>query len=190
VGDGDEAIDVKTVEIVEDLVEQARQRDPDAWEALYRRAHPRLLAFAGRRLGAEDARDAVSETMTRAVASIGRYERRNAGFEGWLFGILRNVIRDIQRRQRRRPTAPLSDEPVGGAPDPLAVALRVEEADAMRAAFARLRPADRELLELRVVAGLPAEEVAVALGRRAGAVRMAQARALERLRHLLGEDER
>ena len=55
------------------------------------------------------------------------------------------------------------------------------------AAFARLRPEERDLLELRVTAGLDAEEVATVLGKRPGAVRMAQARALARLRTFLEE---
>ena len=55
----------------------------------------------------------------------------------------------------------------------------------MRAAFERLGDEDREVLELRVVAGLSAEEVGNVLGKRAGAVRMAQSRALERLRREL-----
>jgi RNA polymerase sigma-70 factor, ECF subfamily len=52
----------------------------------------------------------------------------------------------------------------------------------VRVALLRLAPEERELLELRVQRGLSAEEVGVRLGKRAGAVRMAQARALQRLR--------
>ena len=46
---------------------------------------------------------------------------------------------------------------------------------------------EQELLELRVVGRLSAEEVGEVIGKRAGAVRMAQARALSRLRSLLEE---
>ena len=42
------------------------------------------------------------------------------------------------------------------------------------AAFATLDPDDQEVLELRVVAGLSSEEVAAALGKRPGAIRIAQ----------------
>jgi len=52
-------------------------------------------------------------------------------------------------------------------------------------AFATLGPDDREILELRVVGGLDAEEVGLVVGKRAGAVRMAQSRALARLRAAL-----
>jgi RNA polymerase sigma-70 factor (ECF subfamily) len=65
-----------------------------------------------------------------------------------------------------------------------------EEAAAVRAAFAQLKPADRELLELRVIAGLSADDTAVALGKRPGAIRMAQARALARLRKALLRQQR
>ena len=58
-------------------------------------------------------------------------------------------------------------------------------ARAVRAAFAKLGPADQEVLELRIMAGLSADEVAQTLGKRPGAVRMAQNRALGRLRALM-----
>ena len=58
----------------------------------------------------------------------------------------------------------------------------------MRRAFTRLGVNDQELLELRVVAGLSSEDTAAALGKRPGAIRMAQVRALARLRRILEED--
>jgi RNA polymerase sigma-70 factor (ECF subfamily) len=70
----------------------------------------------------------------------------------------------------------------GTQSSPLEHVLHNEEAAKVRDAFARLQPADRELLELRVVAGMSYEDVAVALGKRPGSVRMAQSRALSRLR--------
>jgi len=51
----------------------------------------------------------------------------------------------------------------------------------------RLPDAQREVLLLRVVAGLSAEQTAAAVGSTAGAVRLAQHRALARLRQLAVE---
>jgi RNA polymerase sigma-70 factor (ECF subfamily) len=171
------------------LVEAARAGDPAAWEALYRRAYPRLLAYARRRLDSDQARDAVSETMARAVANVGRYRTMpgSGGFDGWLFGICRYVVLDAQREAGRRGYA----EPEEGVfdPDPSERLVSADEATAVRQAFARLSDADRELLELRVLGGLSAEESALALGRRPGAVRMAQSRALARLRQHLAAVE-
>ena len=57
------------------------------------------------------------------------------------------------------------------------------------AAFALLPDRDRELLELRVVAGLSSDEVASILDMQPGAVRTAQARALDKLRAVLARSE-
>lgn len=163
------------------LVDAASRGDAGAWEQLYLSLYPRLLAYARRRLDDEQAKDAVAEAMARAVASIGGFSWRGSGFEGWMFTILRHVITDKHRRLgRERRFVP---EQVGSDDRDLGAGLiEAEEATAMRAAFARLGAADQELLTLRVVAGLSSEAVAEVLGKRPGAVRMAQARALGRLR--------
>jgi len=171
-----------------ELVDRAGRSDSEAWEALYRRAYPGLLAYASRRLDAERARDAVAETMARAVAGISKFERRPGGsFDAWLYGILRHVVVDAHRARGRDATR--KDEVEPSRAGPLDHVLAGEEARALRAAFGRLGDEDREVLELRVVAGLSAEEVGKVLGKRAGAVRMAQSRALERLRRELERDQ-
>ena len=166
------------------LVRRARAGDADAWEALYRHAYPRLFAFARRRLAtADEAEDAVSETMVRAYDRISDFRWRAGGFEAWLFVICRNIVFEANRRRGRLiPTLDAFPEPL---PEERVIA--DEEAAGVRAAFARLSPEERELLELRVVGGLAAKQVGRLLGKRAGAVRMAQSRALERMRVLMEE---
>jgi RNA polymerase sigma-70 factor (ECF subfamily) len=174
------------------LAERAQAGDGDAWEDLYRLAYPRLMAYARRRLTGDAAVEAVSETMTRAVAAVDRFVWNGAGFEGWLFGILRHVVLDAQRAAGRRPAMADADRALttrpSPEPGPLDQLVSDEEGRAVRAAFERLGPADQELLELRVVGGLSAEDVGKALGKRPGAVRMAQNRALARLRVLMREE--
>lgn len=72
-------------------------------------------------------------------------------------------------------------------PGPLEQLLDGEEQQALRVAFERLAPGDQEVLELPLVGGLSAAGATQVLGRREGAVRMAQSRALVRLRRLLEE---
>ncbi|MGH9097052.1 MAG: RNA polymerase sigma factor, partial [Acidimicrobiales bacterium] len=173
---------------VHDLVERARRDDEQAWEALFRRAYPKLLAYASRRLPTqEQAKDAVGETMTRAVASIDRLRNEGGGFDAWMYGIMRHVVVDAQRLLSREGPGLIPDAADAG-PLPGDRALDREDAAEVRRAFELLSPADQELLELRVVAELSTDEVATVLGRRPGAVRMAQSRALTRLRAFLGEE--
>jgi RNA polymerase sigma-70 factor (ECF subfamily) len=170
------------------LVARAREGEPAAWEALYRHLYPRLLAYAERRLDREAARDAVSEAMARAVARIKRFTWNGAGFDAWVFAILRHVVTDAQRAAWLRAPVAEPDEAPSSAPGPLDCLLGAEASSAVRAAFEQLCPCDREVLELRVVAGLSSDEVAAVIGKRPGTVRMAQARALDRLRELLEQE--
>lgn len=173
------------------LVNQARRGDNGAWEALYLRSYPRLLSYARRRLGDDDtARDAVGETMARAVRGLAKFRDDGAGFDAWLSGIIRHVVLDLQRAAGRRP---VSDDPLperaSSDPGPEDHLARDADAAAVRLAFGLLSEADRELLELRVVLGMTSEEAAKVLGKRPGTVRMAQARALTRLRSHLQDRE-
>jgi RNA polymerase sigma-70 factor (ECF subfamily) len=174
----------------EGLVERARRGDQEAWAALYTSVYARLVSFAHRRLGNADlARDAVSETMARAVTKIDTYVGTDDGFAPWLFGICRHVVVDTQR-QTYRPLPPgLLRSDVDG-PGPAEIIIDAEEQAQVRAAFNRLDPDEQELLELRVVGGLSSAEVAAALGKQPGTVRMAQMRALGRLRTFLEEASR
>jgi RNA polymerase sigma-70 factor (ECF subfamily) len=168
-----------------DEVARLRHRDPAAWEEMFRRLYPAMLLYAARRLATGDeASDAVAETMARAIAAIDRFDERGPGPDAWLFGILRHVVLDAQRhRYRHEEELPVTQlEDTGDHADALVVD---EEHAAVRDAFSRLTEKEKELLELRVVAGLSSEEVASVLGMRPGAVRMAQVRALTRLRRLL-----
>ena len=163
--------------------------DPDAWETLYRRVYPRLFAYARRRLGTdEQAEDAVSEAMTRAMHRIDDVHLDPCRPR-------RLAVRDRAQRRARdlsRRAAHDADRPPGAAaqagaqrrpaPDPPDRVVGDEERRLLRLAFGRLTEDDQEVLEPRVVAGLDAQAVGEVTGRRAGAVRMAQSRALARLR--------
>lgn len=170
------------------LVDRAAARDPDAWEMIFRRSHGPLYSFAVRRTASSQAaEDAVSETMMRALERIGRFTWRDGGFDAWLFGIMRNVVLEGYRRDARTRKDRTFRPEIAPSDEPLDALLGDEEATAVRAAFARLDDDEQEVLELRVVAGLSSDDVGRVVGKRAGAVRMAQTRALTRLRALLEE---
>jgi RNA polymerase sigma-70 factor (ECF subfamily) len=178
-------------DVTTELVARACAFDPDAWAELYERAHRVLFGYAYRRLGAvEAAEDAVSETMTRALQTVGRREWNGAPPEAWLMGIMRNVVYESWRRTARDDRAVTLPVPVADTPA-IDLVIADEDAAEVRRAFGKLSPEDQELLELRVFAGLSADEVGSILERRPGSVRMAQHRAIARLRAMLpGADGR
>lgn len=146
-----------------------------------------MMNYALRRLSNVDvARDAVAEAMARVVATRDRLAQAVTP-EAWCVGILRNVVADVHRhayRERERS----AESPMTTHPDASERLELNDEHQAVRAAFDRLDEYDRDVLHLRVIAGLSSEEVAVVLETSPGAVRMAQSRALGRLRQLMGEE--
>lgn len=168
------------------VVSRAR-RDRREFAALYDRYVEAVYRYCHRRLGErEAAEDATSLVFAKALAGLPRYRERS--FRSWLFTIAHNVITDALRR--RPPERPLLDatEVADGSPSPEDAALAAEEARSVWALPARL-PADQaRMVELRL-AGLNDAEIARVLGRSHGAVRVAQCRALKRLRTMLGVTE-
>ncbi len=114
-----------------ELVSLAIDGIPDAWEQLYRRSYPSLLAFARRRLPTDQASDAVAETFLRALTDLRRFDGQPGGFQPWLFGIVRHVIADAYRNRARHRRLARRDEPlVDLASEPLEAVLDGEEATA------------------------------------------------------------
>ena len=123
------------------------------------------------------------------LTALPRYVDQGRPFAAFVYGIAGHKVADAQRagfRDRSDVTAALPERADEG-PGPEAMAVAAAEATSAVALLDQLPPAHRELLLLRVVAGLSAEETGAALGMSPGAVRVAQHRALARLRALAAE---
>jgi RNA polymerase sigma-70 factor, ECF subfamily len=167
-----------------DLLAAARRREPSALAALFRAHHPSLLRFL-RALERSAADDLAGEVWLAVAQRIHTFHGDERAFRAWVFRIARNRLADHRRRGSRRRTDPSPPEQFEqrAAPDDPAtlVAERLEAQEAVDRLIAAL-PADQaEVVLLRVVAGLTADEVAGITGRSVGAVRVIQHRALKRL---------
>ena len=173
------------------LAARAVTGDPRATEQLLtevrRMVHRYARARLGRYRGAQDAADdAAQEVCIAVLSALPRYEDRGVPFEAFVYGIAARKVADVQRAAMRRPqpTAEVSEGP-DTDPGPEDLALAADDAARLRALLDRLAPAQREILTRRVAAGWSAEETGRALGMSPGAVRVAQHRALNRLRALV-----
>jgi RNA polymerase sigma-70 factor (ECF subfamily) len=180
------------------LVEAAK-RDPDRFDALYRRYLSRVYSYAYYELGDHHAaEDATEATFVSALTNLSRFEERARPADGegastfrvWLFQIARNEVAGERRRARRRPVEPIGETLV---PDPLDVesdAVRRDEARAAWRAVGRLPGERRQAMVLRFVDELSTAEIAGVLGRSEGAVRVLIHRALKSVARDLGASER
>jgi RNA polymerase sigma-70 factor (ECF subfamily) len=152
--------------------------------------HRYCRARLGRMPGSEHAAEDVAQEVCIAVLSaLPRYEDQGRPFEAFVFAIAGRKLADVHRGAARTPvpTDELPDHPDQEGAGPEAQLLRRTEADLAHELLGQLPAHLRELLVLRVAVGMSAEETGNALGMSAGAVRVAQHRALTRLRTLATE---
>ena len=171
------------------VVEAARDGSRWALAALYRDVQPGLLAYLRARHRAE-AEDLASEVWVSVAAGLTRFQGDESGFRGWVFTIARRRLVDARRRTARRPSEPVPDHVLArlsGGRDPEGEVLGRAEYEDVLAHLPTLPKDQQDVVLLRVVAGLTVEEVGIALGKRAGTVRVLQHRALRRLAGILGE---
>ena len=133
--------------------------------------------------------DVAQEVCIAILSALPRYRDMGRPFASFVFGIASHKVADAVRNAVRSamPTEDLPDGPDDG-PGPEETVIAYIEAQRARALLRRLPEHQRELLILRVVTGLTAEETGNVLGMSAGAVRVAQHRALARLRAMADEE--
>jgi RNA polymerase sigma-70 factor, ECF subfamily len=161
----------------ETLVVRAARGDRAAFDALVPGRLDRCYRIAWSILQNEaDAADATQEAFVSAWRTLPRL-REVAAFDGWLNRIVANASYTVLRRRKRmrevRP-AEITDDPGGDVeapPDHVTESDLYVERDAVRRAFDRLRPAERQILVLHHVDGRPVAEIARSLGVPAGTVK-------------------
>jgi RNA polymerase sigma-70 factor (ECF subfamily) len=163
-----------------------------ALAALYREFHPGLLRYL-RAQEPNDGEDLVSETWLDAVAGLDRFEGDEWAFRRWLFTIARRRLIDHRRRRERLRRTSTSLDAFGQRPGPddtEAAALAANDTEVALARIAALPPGQAEVVLLRVLAGFEVADVAKIVGKKPGAVRVLQHRALQRLAEQLAPDGR
>jgi RNA polymerase sigma-70 factor (ECF subfamily) len=133
--------------------------------------------------------DVAQEVCIAVLSALPRYQDMGRPFASFVFGIASHKVADAMRNASRLaiPTEDLPDGP-DDQPGPEETVVAYIEAERVRALLARLPVHQRELLVLRVLAGMTAEETGNTLGMSPGAVRVAQHRALARLRAIALEE--
>jgi RNA polymerase sigma-70 factor, ECF subfamily len=166
------------------VLHAARAGETWAYTALYRMCAPKVLGFVRSR-GVDDPDGVVNEAFLGAFRGLSAFEGDESAFRGWVFAITRNKVADAHRRRarRREDPEPLDAELVGGdteqeAHDRMSGAWVVETLSSLTAD-------QRDVLLLRVLAGLTIDEVARAMRKRPGAIKALQHRAVRALRKQL-----
>lgn len=181
-----------------EVVAAAVAGEGPAVDALLAYVHPLALRYCRGRLvrlpgGARHhVDDVVQEVCVAVLCALPRYRDEGRPFEAFVYGIAAHKIADLQRAAMRGPgSTVIPPDDLPETPDeslgPEERALLSSDAAWIKELLSNLPARQRELVLLRVAAGLSAEETGEVLGMSPGAVRVAQHRALSRLRALAEE---
>lgn len=165
-----------------DLVERAK-RDPRQFGALYDRFFQQIYRFVYSRVREQTAaEDVTSEVFMKALKAMPRYQDTGRPFAAWLYQIAVNAIADRYRTQRpAQPLEDFHDLSVAG-PSLDDVAARRDEVRRIWALVEELPQQQRIALVLKFQEDMKIEDIAVAMGKTPGAVKLLIHRGVTRLR--------
>ena len=173
-----------------ELVHRTQAGDAEAFGLLYDRYVDVVFRFLLHRVADRAlAEDLTSETFVRALRRIEQLSFQGRDVGAWLITIARNLVLDHVKSSRYRlevPTADMRDaDRVTDGPED-AVLQGLTHATVLEG-VRQLSADQRECVELRFLQGLSVAETAAAMGRKDGAVKALQSRAVRRLAQLLPE---
>ncbi|MCC8248513.1 sigma-70 family RNA polymerase sigma factor [Saccharothrix luteola] len=177
-------------EDLEDEVRAAVAGDRRAVASLLAAVRPLVVRYCRARVGGQErsstsADDVAQEVCLALLTALPTYKDHGRPFLAFVYGIAAHKVADAHRaalRNRAEPVPEVPDGPDDERAGPEQSALRAELAQRMGELLRLLPDKQREILVLRVVVGLTADQTAAAVDATPGAVRVAQHRALTRLR--------
>jgi RNA polymerase sigma-70 factor, ECF subfamily len=175
---------------VVEQVRLAREGSAQAFGLLYDRYVDQIFAYVYHRVGhRQTAEDLVGDVFLRALRRIHTFRWQGVDFGAWLMTIARNRVHDHFKSARFRLEATVEEvfesPSESGADDPEAALLAGEVVRHVHAALRRLKDEQAEVLYLRFIQHLSVAETAAVMGRKEGAIKALQYRALKSLaRHV------
>jgi RNA polymerase sigma-70 factor (ECF subfamily) len=171
---------------LEDVVPRAVAGDRLALEQVLVLIQPPVRRYCASRIGSLDvaADDVVQEVCLALVTAIPKYRDMGKPFMAFVYGIAAHKLADAGRKSVLRQTFSIDEMPEEQSTDagPEQLALGDELRSHTQALMDTLPTKYRKIILMRVVWGLTAPQTGEALGMTAGAVRVAQHRAMNMLR--------
>lgn len=172
--------------ISRDRIEAAKAGAEWAWEELYAELGGPVTGYLRTR-GAPDPDDLASEVFFQVARGINGFDGDESEFRSWVFVIAHRRLIDARRSESRRPETIV--EPAderderhtqgGDVEDEVMENLALAQ---MKEVLSGLTDDQCHVLTLRLIGDLSLEETAVAMGKRVGAVKSLQRRALANLK--------
>ncbi|AVL99975.1 RNA polymerase subunit sigma [Gordonia iterans] len=181
-----------TGEALDQKVREAARGDRAALSSVLESVREPVLRYCRARMGAGErhlfsADDVAQEVLMAVMTAVPRYQDQGRPFMAFVYGIASHKVADAMRSAARVKADPVDAVPesIDTSTGPEQRALDSDASRRMARLLENLPEKQREILVLRLVVGMSAEETAEVVGSSAGAVRVAQHRALAKLKKLM-----
>ena len=165
-----------------------RALDPVILSEAHRRHLPEIYRYAYYRTNdSARAEDIAGEVFLQLIEALNAGKGPRQNLRGWLYGTASNLVDGYYRKAVAREVELPNHELMAEDADPSSQAEQLERIHSVQAAFARLTPEQRHVLALRLGNGFSVKETASLLGKRPGAVRALQFRAINSLMQNLSD---
>lgn len=189
---GEPAVREEVPDDIRTLVLHAKSGCTESFGTLYDRYVDLVYRYIYFRVGSHQlAEDLTSETFLRALRRIGDFTWQGRDFGAWLVTIARNLVADHFKSGRYRleiPTGEIIDVPIEGANIPENAVVNAIINDRLLRAVRELNPEQQECVVLRFLHGLTLAETALIMGKKSGAIKALQFRAVRALARALKHD--
>jgi RNA polymerase sigma-70 factor (ECF subfamily) len=137
----------------------------------------------------EEAEDLTHEVFVKAWVNLPRYQARGFPFSSWLYQIARNRVIDHYRLAKNHLPIEAVDAEVTVEDESDLTIDRNLNLEEVRAVLKYLTHDQQDVILMKFMEDLPHREIAEALGKSEGAVRLIQHRAIRELRRRLSVQE-
>lgn len=168
----------------ETLIQQFREGDPGAFDALYQRHLPSVYNRVRYTIPESDVEDVTQEVFMAALKSLPSF-RGEAQFSTWLRTLINHKVAEYYRRRNRKseaPQVPLAEAVQRGEGNSSKL---MEERLALRTALSQLPGQYRDVILLRFAEGMQFNEIAELTGQNLEATKSLFRRAVSALRNSL-----
>lgn len=172
------------------MLEAAKAGAEWAWASLFTELSGPVTGYLASR-GAAEPEDVSSEVFLNVARGIRSFSGDRTSFRSWVFVIAHRKLIDERRSRARQPRLAEFPEDTSSVTEGGNVeneALTNLMTGELQAAFAPLTEAQRDVLALRLIAGLTLAETAQVMGKRVGAIKALQRRALATLHNTIDFD--
>jgi len=171
-----------------ELVERAAGGDFEAFGGLYSIFLERIYRYVFYQVRDKMmAEDLTEEVFIKAWKAIDSCKGKEQTFSSWLYRIAHNHVIDNFRRRRKEPSTEIGV--VGQVSNPELEVERELEWQELLGVVSSLPENQRQVIILKFIEGLDNSEIGQVMGKRQGAIRALQMRALAALRQKLSREK-